>query len=121
MELPWHLYLMAVLYILAGINHFRKPDVYLKIIPDYFPNPKLLNILSGAAEILLGLLLCFPNYTNLAALAIITMLIAIFPANLFMYQNMNASLGIPKWILLLRLPLQIALIVWAYQYTFYIH
>jgi uncharacterized membrane protein len=60
MQLPWHLYVMAVMYILAGINHFRRPRLYLKIIPPYFPKPKLLNALSGFAEIALGVLLCIP-------------------------------------------------------------
>ncbi|RVT77572.1 DoxX family membrane protein [Flavobacterium sufflavum] len=118
MSLPWHLYIMALLYIMAGLNHFRIPGTYLKIIPPYLPNPKLLNLLSGAAEIILGLLLVLPNMTNYAAWGIIILLIAVFPANLFMFQNRKASFGIPKWILLLRLPLQIVLISWAYQYTF---
>ena len=121
MELPWHLYVMALLYIAAGFNHFRKASLYIKIIPPYFPNPKLLNTLSGFSEIILGILLCIPLCSNFAAIGIIALLIAVFPANLFMYENMDASLGIPKWILLLRLPFQIVLIIWAYQYTFYIH
>jgi uncharacterized membrane protein len=118
MDLPWHLYLMAFLYIIAGINHFRSPGMYLKIIPSYFSNPRLLNILSGAAEIILGLLLMLPLLSHFAAWGIIALLIAVFPANLFMYQNKKASFGLPKWILLLRMPLQLLLILWAYQYIF---
>lgn len=118
MDLPWHLYLMAVLYIVAGINHFRSPGMYLKIIPPYFSNPKLLNILSGVAEIILGLLLTLPFLSHFAAWGIIALLVAVFPANLFMYQNKKAGFGLPKWILLLRMPLQLLLILWAYQYTF---
>lgn len=117
MDLPWHLYLMAFLYIAAGINHFRKPRMYYKIIPPYFSNPKLLNILSGAAEIILGIFLTLPFLTHFSAWGIIVLLIAVFPANLFMYQEKKASFGLPKWILLLRMPLQFLLIVWAYQYT----
>ncbi|MEL1252705.1 DoxX family protein [Flavobacterium sp. DGU38] len=117
MDLPWHLYLMAFLYIIAGINHFRVPEVYLKIIPSYFPNPKLLNILSGAAEVILGFLLTFPFSKHFAAWGIIAVLIAVFPANIYMYQNRKASFGLPKWILLLRMPLQLLLVLWAYQYT----
>ncbi|MEO8239464.1 MAG: DoxX family protein [Flavobacterium sp.] len=117
MDLPWHLYLMAFLYIVAGINHFRNPRMYHKIIPSYFSNPKLLNILSGAAEIILGILLTLLFSTHFAAWGIIVLLIAVFPANLFMYQDKKASFGLPKWILLLRLPLQLLLILWAYQYT----
>ncbi|RXM47478.1 DoxX family membrane protein [Flavobacterium sp. YO12] len=119
MNLPWHLYLMAILYILAGLNHFRNPGMYIKIIPPVFKNPKVINILSGAAEILLGILLTLSFSTHIAAWGIIALLIAIFPANLYMYQNKKASFGLPKWILFVRLPLQIVLVFWAYQYTQY--
>ena len=120
MELPWHLYAMAAIYLLAGINHFRKPRLYLKIIPPGLPKPKLLNAVSGGAEVLLGILLCIPVASTYAAMGIIALLIAVFPANFFMYQNENARLGFSKWLLLLRLPLQIVLILWAYQYTNFI-
>ena len=118
MTLPWHLYVMASIYILAGLNHFRMPRFYIKIIPPFFPNPKLLNILSGSAEIILGILLCFKTTTGYAAIGIIALLLAIFPSNIYMYMNEKASLGMPKWLLLLRLPLQIILIVWACQYLY---
>lgn len=117
MDLSWHLYLMALLYILAGFNHFRKPRLYLKIIPPYFSNPKRLNFLSGLAEIILGICLCIPFLSKYAAWGIIVLLIFIFPANLYMYQNDNASLGLSKWLRLVRLPLQIVLMLWAYLYT----
>lgn len=120
MTQPWHLYIMAFVYILAGANHFRKPRMYLQIIPPQFPNPKLLNSISGAAEVVLGILLCIPATRAIAALGIIALLIAVFPANVFMYTNKNAGFGLPKWILLFRLPLQIALILWAYAYTDFI-
>lgn len=117
MTQPWHLYLMAFLYILAGINHFRKPGMYIRIIPPFFKNPKLINNLSGATEIILGILLLLPFTKNFAAWGIIALLIAIFPANVYMYQNERASFNLPKWILFARLPLQIVLIFWAYHYT----
>ncbi|GGF08770.1 hypothetical protein GCM10011518_17480 [Flavobacterium limi] len=91
--------------------------MYLKIIPPYFSNPGLLNTLSGAAEIILGILLMLPSFSHFAAWGIIALLVAVFPANLFMYQNKKAGFGLPKWILLLRMPLQLLLILWAYQYT----
>lgn len=119
MNLPWHLYTMAFVYILAGLNHFRNPRLYLKIIPPYFPNPKLLNYASGFAEILLGILLCIAPTSKLAAWGIIGLLLAVFPANIYMYTNEKAAMGLPKWILLLRIPLQFGLIYWAFQYTFF--
>lgn len=117
MELSWHLYLMAGIYILAGLNHFRNPRMYVKIIPDYLPAPKQLNILSGLAEILSGILLCIPSLSSYGAWGIIALLIAVFPANLYMLTNKKASFGLPRWVLLIRLPLQLVLIFWAYLYT----
>lgn len=117
MALPWHLYLMAFLYLLAGINHFRVPRIYIKMIPSSLPSPKLLNTLSGVAEIILGLLLCIPAVSSWAAWGIIVLLVAIFPANVYMYTNEKAAMGLPKWLRLVRLPLQLVLIYWAYLYT----
>ena len=116
-NLPWHLYLMATFYFLAGINHFRNPRLYLKIIPPYFPNPKLLNYLVGLVEMLFGIGLCLPGYSKISAWVIIALLVVVFPANLFMYKNKTAGLGLPKVLLIFRLPLQIVLIIWAYYYT----
>jgi len=121
MELPWDLYIMAALYVLAGLNHFRVPGFYVKIIPPFFKHPRLINFISGSAEIILGILLCIPAISQYAALGIIALLVAVFPANLFMFNDKEAGLGFPKWMLLARLPLQIVLIIWAYRYTWFIH
>jgi uncharacterized membrane protein len=34
-----------------------------------------------------------------------------------MLTNPKASMGLPKWLLYLRLPLQFLLMYWAYTYT----
>jgi uncharacterized membrane protein len=109
------LYLMSAFYVFAGVMHFLKPKMYVRIIPPYIPNPKLMNLLSGAFEIIFGLALLFESLRSYAAFGIIMLLIAVFPANLYMYQK--GAKGIPKWALLLRLPLQFVLIAWAYYYT----
>ena len=59
------LYIMAVLYILAGANHFVKPKFYLRIMPPYIPWHKAMIYISGAAEIFLGLLLLCPPLSTL--------------------------------------------------------
>lgn len=117
MDFPWHLYLMAFIYIFAGINHFRKPKIYERIIPPYFPNAKMLNLLSGVAEIVFGILLMFPSYSKFGAWGIIVLLIAFFSVHIFMLQDKKAGFGLPKWVLWLRIPLQFVLIYWAFLYT----
>ncbi len=109
------LYLMAIFYIFAGIMHFVKPKMYIAIIPPYIPFPRQVNRLVGFAEIMLGLGLLPDATRSISAFGIILLLIAVFPANLYMYQKANN--GIRKWLFFLRLPLQLVLIGWAYLYT----
>jgi uncharacterized membrane protein len=105
---------MASLYILAGVMHFVKPKIYLRIIPPYIPYPKIVNRIVGFFEIILGLGLLFENTRSTSAFGLILLLFAVFPANLYMYQQKNNQ--IPNWLLLLRLPFQLVLIAWAYIY-----
>ncbi|WPP50826.1 DoxX family protein [Catalinimonas niigatensis] len=110
------LYLMAALYILAGINHFISPKMYLKITPEWVPYPDKVNLLVGTAEIVLGILLLFPESRATAACGIILLLLAIFPANVYHYQKARRK-GKGVWLTLIRLPVQALLVYWAYLYT----
>ncbi len=111
------LYLMSLIYIAAGINHFRSPAYYLTIMPFYLPYPRELVYISGACVIIFGLLLIPELTRRIAAWLIIILLIAIFPANLEMTINFYHENNPQLWLTLLRLPLQIALIWWAWKYT----
>ncbi len=114
---PWHLYLMAGMYIFAGVMHFAKPEVYLRIMPRYLPKPKALVFWSGMAEILLGIGLCFAYTKNLSIYGIIAMLVIFLSVHFYMLSGEKEAAGIPRWILLLRIPLQLVLMYWAYSYT----
>ena len=116
MTYPWHLYVMAAMYAIAGIMHFIKPKAYLRIMPRYLPNHKLLVNLSGIAEIILGIGLCIPSFKNLSIYGIVLMLAIFLLVHFYMLSSEKASAGIPKWILLLRLPMQFGLMYWAYWY-----
>ncbi|MDN3725360.1 hypothetical protein QRD02_13310 [Aequorivita sp. SDUM287046] len=115
--LPWHQYLMGVLLILAGMNHFRKPKLYERIMPVYIPSPKAMVMLSGIAEMILGFMLMNKNTQSEAAWGIIIMLLLFLPVHIYMLQHKEAALKLPKWILIIRLPLQFVLMYWAFLYT----
>lgn len=119
MNYPWHLYLMALIYIIAGIMHFVRPKMYKRMLPAYLPGHKQLVIISGIAEIVIGIALCFSITKNLAVYAIIAMLIFFLPAHFHMLFNKKASMGIAKWVLVARIPLQFLLVFWAYYYLRY--
>ncbi|WP_421807762.1 hypothetical protein [Flagellimonas sp.] len=115
---PWHLYLMAGMYIVAGIMHFVKPKMYMRIMPMYLPNHRLLVYLSGVTEIFLGIGVCFDATRTLSTFGIILMLAAFLPVHFYMLSSEKAAAGIPKWILILRIPLQFFLMYWAYYYAY---
>lgn len=116
MEYPWHLYLMAAMYIFAGLMHFIKPRLYMRIMPRYLPAHKTLVYLSGLAEIILGIALCFPETKNLAIYGIILMLSIFLLVHFYMLSSEKAGAGMPKWALILRIPLQFFLMWWAWFY-----
>jgi uncharacterized membrane protein len=108
---------MAIIYVTAGVGHFIMTRAYVHIMPDYCPAHRELVLISGAAEIAGGIGLLIPQTRRTAAWGIVLLLIAVFPANLWMVQHPERFPSIPLWILWLRLPLQLALIGWAWQYT----
>ena len=115
--LPWHQYLLGVIFIVAGFMHFQKPKIYEKIMPPYLPAHKSMVILSGVLEMILGFMLLNPDTQVIAAWGIMILLVLFLPVHLYMLQEEKASLKLPKWVLILRIPLQFALIYWAYQYV----
>ncbi|QLG44212.1 DoxX family protein [Costertonia aggregata] len=116
MTYPWHLYFMAGMYIFAGTMHFIKPKAYLRIMPRYLPNPKALVFWSGVAEVVLGVGLCFSSTKNISIYGIIVMLAVFLLVHFYMLSSEKASAGVPKWILILRIPLQFGLMYWAVWY-----
>ncbi len=116
MDSPWHLYLMAGMYMLAGLMHFLFPKVYLKVMPPYLPAPKFLVYTSGIAEILLGIGLFYEKSRDLTIFGIILMLTIFLLVHIHMLTDPKASGGLPKWLLIARIPIQFGLIFWAYSY-----
>lgn len=109
-------YLLAIFMIMAGTLHFVNPAFFLKIVPPYLPFHKELVLVSGVCEILLGVLLLIPKCSHLAAWGVIALLIAVFPANIYLFQNQDLMPASPL-VHFLRLPLQGVFILWAYLHT----
>jgi len=105
----------------AGAMHFARSDFFESIVPEWFPDKRLANYGSGAAEIALGLGLLPAATRRWSALALVALVAAVFPANIDMAINdvelkpidgkLTRSVGtaegsarIVNW---LRLPMQI--------------
>ena len=109
--------LLAIAFVLAGINHFLNPTFYLRMMPPILPVPLVLIYLSGIFEIALGILLLIPKFTRFAAWGLIALLIAVFPANVYMAVNPQIFSEFSSTALYARLPLQLVLIALAFWFT----
>ena len=109
-------FLLGAGFIVAGCLHFRAPMTYLKIMPPILPYPLFLVYLSGFFEVALGTLM-FTRFAPLAAWGLITLLVAVFPANIYMSLHPELFPKISQGLLWARLPFQAVFIAWAYRYT----
>jgi uncharacterized membrane protein len=103
-------------FIFTGASHFFAPGKFMEIMPPFIPAPLLMVYASGFFEILGGIGLVIPRTRRAAALGLILLLLAVFPANIYTALN-NVQLGgfmshpVYQW---LRLPMQIVLIWWVW-------
>ena len=106
----------SIFYVIVGIKHFIDPEYFLSIVPPYLPYHLELVYISGLFEILFGLLILFPKYRYYGAVGVILLLVAVFPANIYLAQSKEAqeALGATQEIATWRLPIQGVLIWIAY-------
>ena len=106
----------SIFYTIIGIKHFIELDYFLSIIPPYLPFHIELVYISGFFEILFGLMILFPKYRYYGSIGLILLLIAVFPANIYLAQSKEAqeAIGTSQQIAIWRLPIQGILIWIAY-------
>ncbi|MBC8126531.1 MAG: DoxX family protein [Gloeobacteraceae cyanobacterium ES-bin-144] len=104
---------LSVSFIVAGLNHFRSPEVYIAMMPLWLPARESLNLISGAMEILGAIGLLIPVTRRAAAVGLILLIIAVFPANIQVAVNGWPGMDIPQWMLWARLPFQLLFIAWV--------
>jgi uncharacterized membrane protein len=114
---------MSLLYVIVGIKHFTNTDFFVNIVPPIINCKEEVVLVSGLIEMILGILLLFNQTRKFAAWGIILLLIAVFPANIYLYLSEIArdTLSISKNQALYRLPFQIPLIIISYWHSKEIH
>jgi uncharacterized membrane protein len=108
-------FIAAAGFVIAGSLHFIKPGPYIKIVPPYLPWHRQLVVISGVFEILGGLGLLFLPLRWMSAWGLVALLVAVFPANLYMAMDPveTGSASISPLLRWGRLPLQALLIWWV--------
>ncbi|MDZ7746541.1 MAG: DoxX family membrane protein [Halobacteriales archaeon] len=117
-------YVMAFVYVVAGIAHFIAPKAFARAVPPQLPRPVGLVYLSGVAELLFGIGVLFERTRRPSAWGLVALLGAVFPANVHLARSDTLDSLVPEryagvarvaaWI---RLPLQPVLMAWAWWYT----
>lgn len=112
----------AISYMASGTLHFVKTDVYVRIMPPYIPWHVFMVLASGVCEILGGLGLCIPQTRRAAAWGLVALLIAVFPANIYMATNpveagAESIAPLLRWGRLALQPLLIWWLLWCTKAT----
>ena len=106
-------YLLAGLLTTTGVLHFALPEPYDGLIPDWLPGSARAWVYgSGVAELACAAGLLAPRTRRHAATATALLFVAVFPGNIEMAVHPGDT---PRWLALVRLPLQVPLLLWALQ------
>ena len=108
---------LSFFFIYFGVDHFINPDFYLSIMPPSFPMHLEAVYISGLFEILGGIGVLLSKTRKLAGWGLFALLIAVYPANIYMALTPEAFPDIPLSALYFRLVLQFLFFYWAYSVT----
>jgi len=96
-------------FLIGGIAHFAATALEMRIVPPYVPWPHATVLISGYFELIGAAGLLFPIVRRAAGTGLFALTVAVTPANVYMLQRADLF-HVPYWLLVLRLPLQVALL-----------
>ena len=109
------LFIVFLWFLIGGIAHFAATETEMRIVPPYVPWPRAAVLVSGAFELLGAAGLLWGPTRRWAGIGLFVLTVLVTPAHIYMLQQPELF-AIPYWALVLRLPLQAALlgvIAWA--------
>ncbi len=108
---------LSLFFISMGIVHFICEDFLIKIVPPILPYKAFIVYFSGILEIIFGIGILIARIRPIIAWLMISLLIAVFPANIYMFMHRMEFGFLPIWVHYLRLPLQLVLVAWVWPFT----
>ena len=104
-----------VWFFIGGIAHFALTDTEMRIVPPYVAWPRAAVLISGVFELLGAVGLLWHRSRHAAGVGLILLTLAVTPCHIYMLQRPDLF-DVPYWALVLRLPVQaalLALIAWS--------
>jgi len=108
---------LAIFFINVGVDHFINPDFYLSIMPPALPLHLEAVYISGFFEVLGGVGVLVPRLRKIAGWGLFALLVAVYPANIYMALTPQAFPDTPLGALYFRLVLQFVFFYWAFSVT----
>ena len=105
-------YVLASLLVTTGTLHLLRPAVFDSLIPPFLGDPRAWTYASGLAELAVAAAVALPRTRRAGGLAAAALFVAVLPGNVYMAFEPG---DVPRWIALLRLPLQVPLVLWGLQ------
>jgi len=96
-------------FFLGGIAHFTATRTEMRIVPPYISWPHAAVLASGVFELLGAAGLLWYRSRRAAGIGLFLLTLAVTPAHIYMLQRPELF-GVPYWALVLRLPVQVALL-----------
>lgn len=110
---------LAVMFLFTGAMHFTATrKAFVRMVPPWIPRPALAVTLTGICELAGAIGLVVPGWDCVAAYALIVLLVAMIPANVYAAREHIEVGGRAAMPLPLRIPLQLFWIValwWCVQ------
>ena len=97
-------------FFLGGMAHFVFTQAEMRIVPPWFPWPRAAVLASGVFELLGAIALLWQPGRRAALWGLFALTLAVTPAHIYMLQEPGLFPSVPWWALMLRLPLQVALL-----------
>ena len=98
-------------FFVGGVGHFTNAEFFIAIVPPWVPFPVWAVYISGIFEIVLALLVLWPNFRPFAGWGLILLTLAVTPANIHMFMNPELFPQAPQSAYLIRLVVQVLLLL----------
>ena len=108
---------LSFFFINVGVDHFINPNFYISIMPPAFPLHAEAVYISGFFEVVGGIGVLIPRLRKIAGWGLLALLVAVYPANIYMALTPGAFPEAPLSLLYLRLLFQFVFFYWAYSVT----
>ena len=96
-------------FLIGGVAHFAATEAEVRLVPPYIPWPRAAVWVSGVFELLGAGGLLFAATRRAAGLGLFALTILVTPVHVYMLQQPELF-AVPYWLLVLRLPVQVALL-----------